>query len=118
MAAAPSGLPRIQVGARNMSIRRSARDELGPVGPAPATSRRSSVVSVTTNECELVRGSNRPAAEKETRSPVRGFKTTVRLENEAFLGMNQSFETLHDPEPSRETFIATCEIDAVPPPER
>jgi hypothetical protein len=25
---------------------------------------------------------------------VRGFKTTVRLENEAFLGVNQSFETL------------------------
>ena len=25
---------------------------------------------------------------------VRGFKTTVCLENEAFLGMNQGFETL------------------------
>ena len=27
---------------------------------------------------------------------MRGFKTTVRLENEAFLGVNQSFETLQD----------------------
>jgi hypothetical protein len=27
---------------------------------------------------------------------LRGFKTTVRLENEAFLGVNQSFETLQD----------------------
>jgi hypothetical protein len=25
---------------------------------------------------------------------VRGFKTTVHLENEAFLGVNRSFETL------------------------
>jgi len=25
---------------------------------------------------------------------LRGFKTTVRLENEAFPGVNQSFETL------------------------
>jgi hypothetical protein len=28
---------------------------------------------------------------------VRGFKTTVRLENEAFRGVNRSFETLHAP---------------------
>jgi formiminotetrahydrofolate cyclodeaminase len=26
---------------------------------------------------------------------LRGFKTTVRLENEAFLSVNRSFETLH-----------------------
>jgi hypothetical protein len=26
---------------------------------------------------------------------LRGFKTTVLLENEAFPGVNQSFETLH-----------------------
>src|SRR6266571_3462314 len=45
----------------------------------------------------------RPGA-RSTRVRLRGFKTTVCLENEAFLGVNQSFETLQAADPAAAVF--------------